>query len=349
VKPGAPAGPALSDEASAQRDGLVLEHLLETLGPDGDWVSGSLLADKLGWARLELLACFDSLRARGYVLQAVPGRGYKLISAPDALGKEPLAPMLSLFSVQELGRALHTYDEIDSTNDEAHRLAEKGAPHGTVVLADAQTSGRGRRGRVWTTPKGKALAMSIVLRPGLPAARAPELAFAAALAVCETARALGAPQAALKWPNDVECGGRKLAGLLAELRAQGGALSHVVLGIGVNVNVEREDFPDELRALATSLCIESGAPVSRALVCAKLLASLEGWLECHAREGFAPLRARWKQLASTPGLRVRIEGTQPVIGVAEDMADDGALLVRTDAGELQRVIAGDVEHLRAIR
>ena len=250
-------------------------------------------------------------------------------------------------STRVLGRALYIHDEIDSTNDEAHRLAEAGAAHGTLVIADAQTKGRGRRGRVWTTPKGKALAMSLVLRPKLPAARAPELAFAAALAVCESAREMGAGQAALKWPNDVQCAGRKLSGLLAELRTQGPVLSHVVLGIGVNVNVVASELPPELRDLATSLATERGAPVSRALVCAMVLARLEQWLEVHTHEGFAPLRARWKELSATLGKRVRVEGAQPMAGLAEDMAEDGALLLRCDDGELRRVVVGDVEHLRA--
>ncbi len=266
----------------------------------------------------------------------------------DVLDREELSSLLARLGCTQLGRTIFLHDEIDSTNDEAHRLAERGAAHGTVVIAEAQTNGRGRRGRVWTTPKGKALAMSIVLRPALPAVRAPELAFVAALAVCEAARALGAIHAQLKWPNDVQSRGRKLAGLLAEMRAQGGSLSHVVLGIGLNVNVEASDLPLELQALATSVAIEVGAPVSRTLACAQLLASHEQWLTRHAAEGFAALRLRWMELSSTLSQRVRIDGGQPLVGIAEGMDDDGALLVRDDAAVLHRVVAGDVEHLRAI-
>ncbi len=281
--------------------------------------------------------------------------GSRGASSRSALGAaESTAPLdrASLFALLEtraLGRALHLHPQLDSTNDEAHRLAEAGAAHGTLVIAEAQTRGRGRRGRAWSTPPGTALAMSLVLRPQLPPSRAPELSFAAALAVCESARALGALGAQVKWPNDVLCDGRKLSGILAELRSSGPRLTHLVLGIGLNVNVALEELPPELRPLATSLRIESGAPVSRARACATLLAALERWLDLHAREGFSPLRARWRGLSCTLGRRVCVEGEPPLSGLAEDLAEDGALLLRSADGALHRVSAGDVEHLREER
>lgn len=150
----------------------------------------------------------------------------------------------------------------------------------------------------------------------------------------------------MKWPNDIQCEGRKLSGLLAELRTKGSGLSHVVLGIGVNVNVTVEELPAELHQTATSLAIEAGNLISRAHACATLINSLERWTDVHAREGFSPLRARWKELAVTLGKRVRVEGDQPIAGIAEDMDSDGALLIRGDDGQVRRVVAGDVEHLR---
>ena len=265
------------------------------------------------------------------------------------------ASLASLLNTVQLGRELHLHEQLGSTNDEAHRLAEAGAPHGTLVIAERQTAGRGRRGRTWIAPAGKSLALTLILRPRLPAARAPELAFAGALAVCETARALGVERAQVKWPNDVQVAGKKLSGLLAELRTRGSELSHVVLGIGVNVNTALDELPEELRPLATSLAIERGGELSRAKVCAELLGWLEHWLDAHATEGFEPLRLRWKELAATLGKQVRVEsgprapGAAPertLEGIAEDLDRDGALLVRTASGELRRVHAGDVEHLR---
>ena len=192
------------------QDAIVLGLLLEY---KDDFVEGGVLCDKLDVPRAELLKRIDSLRARGYVIQASGGRGYRLVEVPDSLGEREIEPLLAS---GELGRKIHSYAELESTNDEAHRLADDGALHGEVVIADVQTKGRGRRGRTWVSPKGKAVTMSIVLRPSLPPARAPEITLVAAVAVCEAARELGAASARIKWPNDIECRGRKLAGVLTE-------------------------------------------------------------------------------------------------------------------------------------
>ena len=324
-------------------DGLVLAFLVEAWEEDGSFLSGQALAGKLDLTRPQLLERLDSLRARGYALQAVPGTGYRLAGLPDSLDARTLAPLLAGL---ELGHPLHLYRELASTNDQAHQLADEGARGGALVLAEAQTQGRGRRGRQWVTPPGKALALSLVLRPALPPARAPELQLVAAVAACEAVRALGAARAAIKWPNDIECGGAKLAGLLAELRAEGEALQHGVVGIGLNVNLAKSDLPVELREVATSLSIERGAPVPRAWALLRLLERLEHWLSVHESEGFGAVRARWRELTSTLGRRVRVESAIPLVGEALDLADDGALLLRDDAGREHRINAGDVEHLR---
>jgi len=343
-----PAAPATgADEASHwtddRQDAFVLGMLLEC---DDDFVSGSVLCDKLDVPRAELLKRIDSLRARGYVIQAAGGRGYRLAGMPAGLSEHEVAPLLG---TAEIGRAIHYFAEVASTNDEAHRLAEQGARHGEVVIAEAQTQGRGRRGRSWLAPPGKSIALSVVLRPSLPAARASEITLAAAVAVCEAARELGAPTTRIKWPNDLECGGRKLAGLLTELRAEGEEVKHVVLGVGLNCGLLREDFPEELEDAATSLRIEKGEDVPRVIACARLLEALDEWLALHDVEGFAPVRERWRQLSSTLGHRVRVS-LEPgeLTGDAVDLAEDGALLVRTDDGALTRVLAGDVAHCRVL-
>lgn len=329
-------------QVDAQPDALILGLLIES---EDEFITGQSLCDKLGLPQASLLQRIESLRARGYAVQSLAGRGYRISGLPDGIAAEQIEPLLT---TAELGRALRVHGEVDSTNEEAHRLADAGAEHGTAVLAEAQSKGRGRRGRSWVTPPGKAVALSLILRPELPPARAPEIPLLAAVAVCEIVHELGAPAAAIKWPNDIECRGRKLAGLLSELRTQGERVTHVVLGIGLNVNLEADDLPDELRPLATSLRIERGGePVARSLVVARLLARLEWWLSLHEAEGFAPVHARFRELSSTLGRRVRAElpGGQ-VQGEAIDLAEDGALLVRTDEGAVERVIAGDVEHLR---
>ena len=358
MSPSPAAAPVAGDE---QQVALVLELLTESFEVEGGHLSGSAIADKLGLSRQALLRHLNALRALGYAFQAMPGAGYKLVGVPDSVGAAVLAPLLGSLG---LGLPIHSAAVLSSTNDEAHRLAAEGAPHGALVVADAQSSGRGRRGRTWVTPPGTALALTLVLRPDLPPSRAPELQLVAAVAVCEAARALGAGKAAIKWPNDVECGGRKLAGLLAELRAGGDRLEHVVLGIGLNVNLTGEQLgeqlweqlPPEQRGLATSLRLERGSPVPRAWALYRLLARLEAWLALHESEGFAPVRARFCELSSTLGRRVRIESGvsgvggeqagQGLQGEALDLGEDGALLVKDDAGTVHRINAGDVVHLR---
>jgi BirA family biotin operon repressor/biotin-[acetyl-CoA-carboxylase] ligase len=328
-------------------DALVLEMLLDA----DDFVPGSALCDKLDLPRTELLKRIDSLRARGYAIFASGGRGYRLAGLPGGLSEREMSPLLH---GADVGRRIHSLQEVASTNDEAHRLADAGALHGEVVIAERQTEGRGRRGRRWIDSPGGSILFSVVLRPALPPARAPELALAAAVAVCEAARDLGAASARIKWPNDVECDGRKLAGVLAELRTEGAVVRHAVLGVGLNCGTAREDFPDELRGTATSLALERGAPVPRPLVFARLLESLDEWLALHDLEGFAPVRERFLLLSATIGRRVRAEvgesgkGLRTVEGEAVDLAEDGALMVREESGAAVRVVAGEVEHSRAV-
>jgi BirA family biotin operon repressor/biotin-[acetyl-CoA-carboxylase] ligase len=322
-----------------RQDAIVLGLLLECAD---DFVPGSVLCDKLDVPRAELLKRIDSLRARGYVIHTRGGLGYRLVEVPDQLGESQIAPLLAS---GELGRRIHFAAELESTNDEGHRLAEAGALHGEVVIADLQTRGRGRRGRIWVAPAGKSLTMSVILRPAIAPSRAPELTLAAAVAIAEASRELGAHSARIKWPNDVECRGRKLAGLLTELRAEVDRVRHAVLGIGFNVSMQMADFPDELRASATSLLVESGERQARTLVCARLLEHLEEWLSLHETEGFGPVAERWRELSSTLGRRVRIATDgESVEGDAVDLGEDGALLVRAAGGVLVRVVAGDVEH-----
>ena len=321
-----------------RQDAIVLALLLECAD---DFVAGGVLCDKLDVPRAELLKRIDSLRARGYVIHTRGGLGYRLVEIPDQLGEAQIAPLLAS---GELGRKIHHFEELESTNDEAHRLAEAGALHGEVVVADFQTRGRGRRGRSWVAPRGKAVTFSVVLRPAIPPVRAPEITIAAAVAAAGAAREMGAASARIKWPNDVECKGRKIAGLLTELRAEPDRVRHAVLGVGFNVSLQMHDFPEELRPVATSLLLETGERQPRPLVCARLLEHVEEWLSLHETEGFGPVADRWRELSSTLGRKVRITGADPIEGDAVDLAEDGALLVRTARGALVRVLAGDVEH-----
>ncbi len=319
------------------------EMVLAFLAEAGDgFVSGEAISDKLGLSRAAVWKHVGALREQGYRIDALPARGYRLVEIPDRLGELELRPLLN---THDLGAVLHWFAEVGSTNDVAKQLAEEGALHGEVVIAEAQTAGRGRRGRAWVSPAGRNVYLSVVLRPDLPPTRASELTLLAAVAVCEAVRQAGVP-AAIKWPNDLLANGKKVAGVLTEMASEMDQVQWVVLGIGVNVNAEASDFPAELRGLATSVAIERGDPVPRALFAAALITSLEEWLDRHAAEGFAPVRQAWRVMSDTLGREVRVRvGDRELEGVAEDVDDAGALLVRTPRGR-ERVLAGDVEHLR---
>ncbi len=256
----------------------------------------------------------------------------------------PASDLASLLSTRALGRTIHALDEVGSTSDLARSLADAGATHGTLVVAEAQRWGRGRRGRVWVSPPGENLLFSLVLRPAIPLARASELTLVAAVAIAEALGGAGFP-AAIRWPNDLLLAGKKVAGILTELAASGEAIRWVVLGVGIDVN--SRVFPPGVAEIATSLALFSGRDVPRAPLLAAVLGSLESWLARHAREGLGPVRERWLQRSSTIGARVRAEGPEgPVEGLAEAMDEDGALLVRDAAGRLARIVAGDVEPIR---
>jgi BirA family biotin operon repressor/biotin-[acetyl-CoA-carboxylase] ligase len=329
-------------EAVTGSEEQVLAFLAEA--PD-EFVSGEAISDKLGLSRAAVWKHVNALRSQGYRIDAVPARGYRLVEIPDRVGPLEIGPLLH---TQEIGQVLHCFDELPSTSDHLKELAERDGVHGEVVVAERQTAGRGRRGRAWVSPAGRNLYLSVLLRPQLPPQRAPELTLVAAVAVCEACRQAGV-EATIKWPNDVLVGDRKVAGILTELSAEPDQVHWVVLGLGVNLNAGEEDFPDDLRDGATSLALERAQPVPRALFAAALLSLLEQWLERHASEGFAPVRAAWRERCSTLGqaVRVEVEGGE-ITGVAEDVDETGALLVR-HAGGLARVFSGDVRKARPAR
>jgi BirA family biotin operon repressor/biotin-[acetyl-CoA-carboxylase] ligase len=195
------------------------------------------------------------------------------------------------------------------------------------------------------SPPGKNLYASIILRPDLPPHRASELTLLASVALCEVLRETGA-EAVIKWPNDLLVGGKKVAGILTEMAADPDRVQWVVVGLGVNLNVGPGDLPEDLRDEATSVAVARGSSVPRALFAAALLARLEAWLDRHAAEGFAPVRAAWRALSGTLGREVRVvTGEGDVTGVAFDVDETGALLVRGPAG-VTRILAGDVHLLR---
>jgi BirA family biotin operon repressor/biotin-[acetyl-CoA-carboxylase] ligase len=328
------------DTVELSNEEMILAFLAE--GGD-DYVSGAALSDKLGLSRTAVWKHVEQLRKLGYRIDAQSAKGYRLLEVPDRLTTLEVGPLLS---TRELGRTLHHYDELPSTNAKAFELAHEGGFHGEVIVTEHQTAGKGRRGRAWVSPAGKNLALSVILRPDIAPARAPELTLVAAVALTETLRDSGV-EASIKWPNDVQIAGRKVAGILTELSADVERVHFVVLGIGVNLNTDAADFPPDVAELATSVSLNRSSPVHRALFTAALLAKIEQWLDTWTEEGFEPVRASWRAMASTLGQEVLVRADNKELrGFAEDIDSTGALLLRV--GErIERVLSGDVEQVRS--
>ena len=309
-------------------------------------LSGEALSTRLGVSRAQIWKHVETLRSAGYQIDGEPGGGYRLVAAPDRLYAEEVQARLQ---TRWLARRLVWLESTDSTNRVAADLARDGAEHGTTVVAEGQTAGRGRLGRAFFSPPFTNLYTSIVLRPDLDTARAPTTILAAAIAVAETvAEFAGEPDAVeIKWPNDVLLGGLKTSGILMEMGAEATRVRHLILGIGVNLNVARETFPDEFRSLATSLSSHRGARIDRVAFTARLYDNLEAVLDGHADGGFEALRPRFEARFRMRGRRIRvldaIRGSGAAIeGTATGIDVDGALLISRDDGTQERVVAGDV-------
>lgn len=319
-------------------------HVLEALRRSGGGTcSGAALSDELGRTRAQVWKHVEALRALGYEIDAAAGDGYRLIGTPDRLYPHELQIGLD---TRWLARDVRWFDTTESTNRVAAELAREGAAHGTTVIAEAQSAGRGRLGRSFHSPPHLNLYTSVVLRPRLTTAEAPSWILASAIAVAEAVEAsVSDPTTVeIKWPNDVLLGGRKTSGILMELGAEATQVEYLVLGIGVNLNVDRDSFPAEFRDFATSLSSHSGASVDRLAFARCLYQRLESVLDRCADAGFDAVRAQFEARFRMAGKRiVALElGGEKLEGVALGIDKDGALRVARDDGTETRVVAADV-------
>ncbi|MBI2180083.1 MAG: biotin--[acetyl-CoA-carboxylase] ligase [Deltaproteobacteria bacterium] len=261
------------------------------------------------------------------------------------LGYAPLCLDIiqSELATKRLGTKFHYFQEIDSTNSYARRLADAGAPEGAVVIAEHQSDGRGRLGRSWESPPYCNLYFSLLLRPTLAPAHAPQITLMAAVALADTVAEFIVEPPAIKWPNDILLQGKKLAGILTESSCDAKRIEFVILGIGVNLNFPRERMPETIRDRATSLMEVAGNSFSRELVLRRLIQDLDRCYGTLEDFGFDAIAPRWQARFGLKGKTVRVEmGGDVLIGQAVGIDRDGALLVEDDRGERQRVVAGDV-------
>jgi BirA family biotin operon repressor/biotin-[acetyl-CoA-carboxylase] ligase len=318
----------------------VKEKILDYLKKEHEYFSGDEIAGRLGISRQGLWKHIQDLKDLGYDIVAVPHLGYRLESSPDRLFALEIAHGLN---TKYIGRKIHYFDYLSSTMDLAMQLGIQTAPHGTLVLAESQTRGRGRLGRSWFSPKYKGIYFSLILRPKISPSASPMLTLLAAVSICEAIKKVAGLDAQIKWPNDVFCGNKKISGILTEMNAEVDKVNFVVIGIGLNVNNDKKS----LVAQATSLKEQAGQSISRILLLQELLRRIENNYFLLEDRGGQGIIDKWRSFSLTLGRRVKVYCQDKHIeGQAVDIDQDGALLIRKDSGLTQKVFSGDVMHCR---
>ncbi len=304
-------------------------------------ISGAELSHKLGVSRAAIWARIEELRALGYDIEAGPHLGYRLVSAPDVLHADDLLSLMGKTRV--IGRDIRVFQETTSTNDVIEKLARDGVKEGVVVFAESQSKGRGRLGRKWVSPANKGLWFSILLRPPLRPDEITQLTVASATALRRALHLHTNLSPQIKWPNDILLNGKKTAGILTELKAEVDRVNYIILGIGVDVNLSTADFSTDLRKIATSLRIELGKPLPRANLAVAILRELDHDYARICSHKFSAVADEWEKHCTTLGHNVTIRvGDRIIRGRAESLGEEGALLLRSEHGHLERIIGGDV-------
>ncbi|MEW6740403.1 MAG: biotin--[acetyl-CoA-carboxylase] ligase [Nitrospirota bacterium] len=321
------------------------EEIIRLLKEKEDFISGAEIANTLKVTRTAVWKRINILRKKGYTIEALPAKGYKLLKSPD-LSIEEIRDSISGRSMI-IGREIIFFDTINSTNTYAMELAEKGYPEGTVIIADAQTGGKGRLGRKWLSPQGKNLYMSIILRPVILPRDAAILTLMSAVACASAIKRLSSVPASIKWPNDIMVSDRKLGGILTEIKADMDRIFHAVIGIGININLEAGDMPDEIKACATSIKNESGDAQSRTLIAIEIIKELDRWYSMLLNSGKKPVIEEWLKLSSTIGRAVKVTvGNNVFTGIAGTIDEEGMLMLKLPDNTVKKISAGDVTILR---
>jgi BirA family biotin operon repressor/biotin-[acetyl-CoA-carboxylase] ligase len=319
------------------------EEILQLLRDhSSEFLSGEEISLRLKVSRTAIWKRIQRLRALGYEIEASTRSGYRLIGSPDLLTPSEIKPILK---TKWIGKTIHHFDSLDSTNAKAYQLALDGAEEGEVVISESQAKGKGRLGRQWFSPPFLNLYLSVILRPTISPHQASLITLMAAVATAEAIREFSGFLPLIKWPNDILLRDRKVAGLLNEIHSEIDRIHFVILGIGVNLNTDENTFSKEIRAAATSLKIEMGQTISRKAFLQVFLRELERWYSIFISEGSAVILKAWGDRAHLQGRRVRVTSFgETLAGTAIDVDSDGALILETEDGKRRRVVAGDVEY-----
>lgn len=307
-----------------------------------DWVSSEVLRHPSGVSRAAISKQIKVLQGLGYEIESSPRKGYRLLRDPDGLQGELIVPFLQN---TRFSGGTYVYKEItDSTNDDARELAEQGAPEGSLVFAEIQEKGRGRRGRFWFGRAGDSLQFSVLLRPPVRPQDATLIPLLVATSVYRALSGLGIEEVSIKWPNDVLIQGRKLCGVLCEMSVDMEGIQYAILGIGMNVNTPAENFPKELREIACSLFSVMGKTWRRSELLISILKEIDHQLSLVWKGEVDTILENWREGAHTLGKQIRVEMPNGSLleGIAEDVNSQGALLVRDASGTLHTLHSGEV-------
>lgn len=313
----------------------ILRYLKEADG----YISGQELCERFQVSRTAVWKVVRQLEAEGYEIEAVRNRGYRLKTAGDILSQ---AEILSSIRGSWAGREILYLDEVDSTNTAAKKAAENGAVHGTLVVSERQTGGKGRRGRAWDSPRGTGIFMTLILRPNMAPVHASMLTLVAALAVADGIRECTGAESLIKWPNDIVMSGKKVCGILTEMSADPDCINYVAVGIGINVNME--EFPEEIRGVAASIFTETGKKTKRSLLISAVMAAFERYYEVFMKTtDMSGLLKDYNGKLANCGRTVRVlDPAGEYSGTAIGIDREGELLVEMEDTTVRRVLSGEV-------
>lgn len=319
----------------------ILKSLLEA---DGEAVSGQDLADALGVSRTAIWKHMQTLQEEGYTFETIKKKGYVLTGVPNSLSPTQIELFLQ---TEHFGREIHYYDVVDSTQIIAHKLAQEGAPHGTVVIGEEQTAGRGRMARPWESAHGTGIWMTVIVRPDVTPQQASSYTLVVAVAITMAIKTLYKDiEPAIKLLNDLLVNGKKCTGILTEMQAEADCVQALLVGIGINANQVVADFSPDIADIATSLRLEAGEEINRATLVASILHYLEQFTALYVKEGFASIKALWEQLSCTIGRCIEVTTIRERFeGVASGITDDGVLQLTQDDGTVRTIYAGDIKLL----
>ena len=320
------------------------EEILRLLRSADGYISGQELCNRFGVSRTAVWKAINQLKEAGYEIEAQQNKGYRLMAAPDLMTE---AEIKSLMHTDWVAKEVLYFDTIDSTNTKAQELAEKGYPSGTLVVADKQESGKGRRGRSWVSPSGTGIFMTLMIKPDINPNNASMLTLVAALAVAKAITSVTGEEAMIKWPNDIVVNGKKVCGILTEMNAQFDYINHIVVGIGINVH--NESFPEEISQMASSLMIEAGGKrFHRAQIIAETMSYFEQYYDTFLQtQDLSALVREYDELLVNMNKAVRVlDPKEPFDGKAMGITPKGELIV--DTWESRKLVSSGEVSVRGI-